>query len=155
MRWLDCFETIASGLHCQRVRMDVIAQNLANANTTRTPAGGPYRRKEVIFECSRGLPGIKLPPFVRFAAFLNAVLTSGSPAARVRVAAIEDDPTPPRRVYDPGHPDADAQGYVLMPNVEVPMEMVDLMAAARAYEANAAAMQTVRQSMERALELLR
>ena len=156
MSWLRGFDVVASGLQAQRARMEVVAQNLANADVTRTPEGGPYRRKEVVLAAA--LPGpLDLPPLVRLMrqegiAAGGWSATSSSP---VEVVQVRDDLGPPRRVYDPGHPDADAEGYVLMPNVDVPMEMADMMAASRAYEANAAALQQLRRSMEQALELLR
>ncbi len=153
MGWLDGFRSIGSGLQAQRIRMEVIAQNLANADVTRTPEGGPYRRQQVILTSS-ARPLIALPPFIRFATFLRELLADSS-SATVQVAAIRPDTSPPRRVYDPGHPDAGPDGYVLFPNVDVPLEIVDLMTASRAYEANAMALQTLRRSLEHALELLR
>jgi len=153
MSWLRALDVIGSGLRAERVRMDVIAQNIANADVTRTPQGGPYRRKQVIFTSRPAfLPAIYLPPIVKFAVMPAAF---EPPAAQVKVAGVVDDPSPPKLVYEPGHPDADANGYVQMPNVDVPLEMADLLAAARAYEANARALQVLRQSLERALDLLR
>ena len=151
MKWLDAFDLIASGLQAQRLRMEVVAQNLANADVTRTPEGGPYRRKELVLASSQR-PPVDLPPFARL---MSKLAGSGPVAGGVEVVEVRDDPTPPRLVYDPGHPDADDEGYVLMPNVDVPIEMADMIAAARAYEANAAALQTLRQSLAHALELLR
>jgi flagellar basal-body rod protein FlgC len=150
MSWLDSFKVIASGLEAQRVRMEVAAQNLAHADTTRTPAGGPYRRKEVVLAAD-------LPAAQPLPAFLTMMrrLAASAPLPAVRVAEIRDDPSPPKQVYDPGHPDANPAGYVLLPNVEVPVEMADLIAASRAYEANATALQTLRRSLEQTLELLR
>ncbi|NPV49532.1 MAG: flagellar basal body rod protein FlgC [Armatimonadetes bacterium] len=128
----------ASALSAERLRLNVIAENIANAETTRTPEGGPYRRREVILASGMGLgePGER-----------------GS-AGGVHVAGVLPDPTPPRLVHDPSHPDANAEGYVAMPNVDVPAEVVDMMAATRAYEANALALQSQRRLQERALELL-
>src|ERR1700761_4723424 len=96
----------SSGLSAQRARMDVIAENLANAETTRTPQGGPYQRQEVVLE--------------------QAGASFGEGLGGVRVAGIVSDTSPPRRVYDPGHPDADKNGYVTLPNVNPVNEMVDL-----------------------------
>jgi flagellar basal-body rod protein FlgC len=127
----------ASGLSAERLRMEVIANNLANAFSTRSVTGEPYRRKDVVFE---------------------AVLRNrlGKPELNgVRVAGIEDDPSDFIRVYQPGHPDADADGYVLYPNVNLPLEMVNLLTASRAYEANLKVLQTFRQMMEQAFVLLR
>jgi flagellar basal-body rod protein FlgC len=123
--------------------MDVTAENLANAQSTRTANGqGPYRRKEVVLqEAGSGTQA-------SFAESLQA-------ARGVRVAGIVEDPTPPRRVYDPGHPDADAQGYVTMPNVNTVTEMTDLIGASRAYEANVTAMQTTKAMFARTLDLLK
>jgi flagellar basal-body rod protein FlgC len=132
----------ASGLRAQRLRMDVIAENIANAEATRTPEGGPYRRQEVVLEASGGT-------------WRKTRAGLASPARGVQVAEIVPDPTPPQRVYDPGHPDADAEGYVRMPNVNVPTEMVDLLAATRAYEANTAAFRAARDMEQGALELLK
>jgi len=129
----------ASGLRAQRLRMDVIAANLANAQSTRTPSGGPYRRHEVVFEAS--------PAGGTFDDALNA----SSPG--VRVSRIVEDQNPPQLVFQPGHPDADARGYVAMPNVNVVTEMVDMMSATRAYEANVAALNATKRLLEAALEI--
>jgi flagellar basal-body rod protein FlgC len=129
----------ASGLRAQRLRMDVIAANLANAQSTRTPDGGPYRRHEVVLEAQ--------PTSGTFEDALN----SSNPG--VRVARIVADDRPPQLVFDPGHPDADAKGYVAMPNVNVVTEMVDMMAATRAYEANVAALNATKRLLEAALEI--
>jgi flagellar basal-body rod protein FlgC len=119
--------------------MEVIAHNLANANTTSTPEGGPFRRQEVVF-----------------AEVLGGVRADGTPEFG-GVAAVErvEDPSEPRREYLPGHPDADANGWVLFPNVRLPDEMVNLLTASRAYEANLRAAQTFRTMNEQALTLLR
>jgi flagellar basal-body rod protein FlgC len=128
----------ASGLRAQRLRMDVIAANLANAQSTRTAGGGPYRRHDVVLEA--------LPQGGTFDDMLAA-----SPG--VRVARIVEDQHPPQMVFDPGHPDADAKGYVAMPNVNVVTEMVDMMSATRAYEANVAALNATKRLLEAALEI--
>jgi flagellar basal-body rod protein FlgC len=123
--------------------MDVTAENLANAQSTRTANGqGPYRRKEVVMQEAGAGVGSS------FADSLQA-------ARGVKVAGIVQDPTPSRRVYDPGHPDADAQGYVLMPNVNTVTEMTDLIGASRAYEANVTAMQTTKSMFARTLDILK
>jgi flagellar basal-body rod protein FlgC len=131
----------ASGLSAERTRMEVVANNIANAYATRTPQGGPYRRQTVVFE-----------------SLLNNALRGrqGSAAgAGVRVADVVGDPSELPRVFNPGHPDADEQGFVQMPNVQMPLEMVDLMTANRAYEANLKVLQAFRQQAEMALSLLR
>lgn len=132
----------ASGLSAERYRMEVLASNVANAFTTRTPGGGPYRRQDVVFE-----------------SLLRDGLAGGGPNAPsgqgVRVVGVADDPTDFPRVFNPGHPDADGNGFVLMPNVSLPIEMVNLMTASRAYEANLKVLQALRQQMEQVLTLLR
>jgi len=143
MGLFDAIDTAASGLSAERMRMDVTAENLANAQTTRGADGQPYRRKVVMLEQSGA----------SFVGTLGGAMNRG--AAGVRVAGIADDATPNRLVYDPGHPDADARGYVSMPNVQPVTEMVDLISASRAYEANVTVMQTAKQMFAKTLELLR
>jgi flagellar basal-body rod protein FlgC len=126
----------SSALHAQRLRMDVIAANLANAESTRTPEGGPYKRRDVVLEAVTAGGG--------FGEELGAA---------VRVARVVADEQPPRVVFDPGHPDADARGYVAYPNVNPITEMVDLMAATRAYEANIAAVNATKRVLEAALSI--
>jgi flagellar basal-body rod protein FlgC len=116
-------EISASGLTAQRLRMDVTAENLANAQTTKGADGQPYRRKEVVL--------------------------------RETVAQIATDTQPGKMVYDPSHPDANAQGYVQMPNVDTVTEMVDLIDSSRAYEANVTAMQASKQMFTKTLEILK
>jgi len=141
----------ASGLSAERMRMDVTAENLANAQSTRTANGGPYRRKEVVTEATGD---------GAFASALSSARAAGGSSAGaanggVRVSGIVEDQTPNRLVYDPGHPDANAQGYVSMPNVNPVTEMVDLISASRSYEANVTAMQTSKQMFTKTLDLLR
>ena len=126
-----------SALVAGRTRIDVIAENIANVETTRTPEGGPWRRREVVLRAEQvgGGPG--------------GVRCSG-----VRVAAVETDDGPLLRIHNPGHPDADAGGYVEMPNVDLPTEMADMVLAARAYEANAAALRSGREMLQTALSIL-
>jgi flagellar basal-body rod protein FlgC len=149
MGMFDALGIAGSGLSAERLRMDVTAENLANANTTRGANGQPYRRKVVVLEQQQ--------PQGSFQTQLASQM--GAPAAAtgtgVQVAGIAQDTTPNRRVYDPGHPDADAQGYVSMPNVDSVTEMVDLISASRAYEANVTAMQSAKQMFSRTLDLLR
>jgi flagellar basal-body rod protein FlgC len=139
----DALDASGSALSAERVRMDVTAENLANAQSTRTANGqGPYRRKEVVM--------------LEAAAGGGPCFADSLQAARgVKVAGIVQDPTPSRRVYDPGHPDADKQGYVLMPNVNTVTEMTDLIGASRAYEANVTAMQTTKSMFARTLDILK
>jgi flagellar basal-body rod protein FlgC len=140
-------EISASGLTAERLRMDVTAENLANAQTTRGADGQPYRRKEVLLQEAPG----------SFGASLSKAMRGGtaSQGGGVQVAGVVQDSSPLKRVYDPGHPDADAQGYVSMPNVDTVTEMVDLISASRAYEANVTAMNAAKQMFSRTLELLR
>lgn len=137
------FRISATGLAAERLRMDVIANNIANANTTRTEEGGPYKRRQVVFQA--------MPSGVR--AGQTSPRGLGGPGRGVAVAAIVEDPSPPRLVYDPGHPDADARGYVAMPNVDAVREMVDMISATRAYEANASALDAAKTMAMRALDI--
>jgi flagellar basal-body rod protein FlgC len=141
-------EISATALTAQRLRMNVTAENLANANSTKGADGQPYRRKEVVLQ-SVGQGG--------FGAQLNAAMGSGSGMAPggVQVAAVAEDQTAGKIVYDPSHPDANADGYVQMPNVDTVTEMVDLIDAQRAYEANVTAMSASKQMFAKTLEILR
>jgi flagellar basal-body rod protein FlgC len=146
MGLFDAIDVAGSGLAAERLRMDVTAGNLANAQTTQGANGQPYRRREVVLqEAQAGGQS--------FGSILASA--SASPVSGVQVAGIVEDPAPSRRVYDPGHPDADAQGYVSLPNVNPVTEMVDLIGASRSYEANVTAMQAAKQLFSKTLELLR
>jgi flagellar basal-body rod protein FlgC len=148
MGLFDGLDISASGLTAERMRMDVTAENLANAQTTRGANGQPYRRKEVVLqEIQQG----------GFGTQLAAAMGTGASArpGGVEVAQIAEDATPGKLVYDPGHPDANAQGYVRMPNVETVTEMTDLIGASRAYEANVTAMNASKQMFAKTLDLLR
>lgn len=141
MNIFSAFRISASGLSAERLRMDLIADNIANAETTRTPEGGPYRRKVVSFE-------------ENLSRELNK--TSGKYEDKmngVKVGRISEDPSPLKRVYNPSHPDADSDGYVTMPNVNILNEMVDLIAASRAFEANVTAINSEKQMALKALEI--
>jgi flagellar basal-body rod protein FlgC len=129
----------ASGMTAERLRMDVTSENLANADSTRGADGQPYRRQEVVLQQGGQ-------------SFSDAL---GQAQAGVEVAGIVSDPSPGRKVYDPGHPDADAQGYVTLPNVDTVTEMTDLITESRSYEANTQAMQTAKQLYLKTLDLLR
>jgi flagellar basal-body rod protein FlgC len=139
-------EASASGLTAERLRMDVIAGNVANVHTTRTASGGPYRRKHVVFEAIDEKAG----PFQRF--LINAGQRPRS-GGGVRVSEIAEDQGPLKRVHDPSHPDRDADGYVSLPNIEPVMEMVDLMTAQRAYDAGVTALNAAKQMQQRALDI--
>ena len=142
----------ASALSAERLRMDVTAENLANAQSTRTAGGGPYRRKEVVVQANGdgGFAGA-----LATARGAAAGGSGGGAPGGVSVTGIVEDQTPNRLVYDPSHPDANAQGYVSMPNVNPVTEMVDLISASRSYEANVTAMQTSKQMFTKTLDLLR
>jgi flagellar basal-body rod protein FlgC len=140
--FLHSMHIAAAGLSAQRARMDVIAANLANAETTRTPEGGPYVRQRIVLRAA--------PEPTRFEDLLRA-REEQTPA--VEVAGVSADPRGPRLVYDPGHPDADASGYVAMPNISVLEEMTDMMTAMRAYEANVKAVQATKGMAQAALEI--
>jgi len=126
----------ASALDAQRARMEVAVSNLANAESTRGPDGQPYRRREVVLETAAATG-----------------LSGQIEAAGVKVAAVVEDQAPFRRRYEPSHPDADADGFVSVPNVDVPEEMVDMLGAARAYQANLTAIGLIRDTVQKALEL--
>lgn len=144
MSLFDAIDTAASGLSAERLRMDVVAENLANAQTTRGADGQPYRRKVVMLQEAGATFGSTLDGAMK-----------GSRSGGVKVTQIAQDATPNRLVYDPGHPDADARGYVSMPNVQPVTEMVDLITASRGYEANVTVMQTAKQMFTKTLEILR
>ena len=137
----------ASGLTAERLRMDVISNNIANSNTTRTDRGGAYRRRYVVFEPRNREP----KTFEK--ALMQAVGLSRQTGEGVRAVQIAEDDTPGPLVYDPGHPDANAEGYVEKPNVNIVTEMVDMITAQRAYEANATAITAAKAMASKALEI--
>lgn len=144
MSLFDAISTAASGLSAERLRMDVVAENLANAQTTRGADGQPYRRKVVMLQEAGST----------FGSTLDGAMKGGG-SGGVKATQIAQDATPNRLVYDPGHPDADDRGYVSMPNVQPVTEMVDLITASRGYEANVTVMQTAKQMFTKTLEILR
>jgi flagellar basal-body rod protein FlgC len=135
MNLISGIDVTASALNAQKTRLDIVAQNIANAQTTRTPEGKPYQRQIVSFESE----------LVRRA--------GGASLQSVRIAAIDADRTPGQQVYNPQHPDAGADGLVMMPNVNLSYEMVDLITASRAYEANLSVAKSARQMAMRTLEI--
>jgi flagellar basal-body rod protein FlgC len=137
MDFFTAMEVSASGLSAERTRMNVAASNLANAQTTQAAGGGPYKRRDVVLQ-SVDVPGTNSTPF--------AQAVKG-----VAVSQISQDAAPPRLEYDPGHPQANAQGYVAYPNVNPVEEMVDMITASRAYEAGITSMSTAVNMAERAL----
>ena len=160
----------SSGLSAQRVRMDVIAQNLANAETLSTPGGGPYHRRVVSLEATEpgsissatntGLTPPALPSIGSIQGMpLAGVMVGSTPiemtndAGGVRVASIAEDKTDGPMIYDPGNPNADKNGYVRMPNVNMSEELMDLMNARRLYEANATVFQVARAMLHKAIDI--
>jgi flagellar basal-body rod protein FlgC len=131
MNFFDALHTSSTGLSAQRLRMNLISKNLANVNTTRTADGGPYRRQEAFF----------------------AARPDGDSFHSVLQAQIVEDTRPPDIKYDPQHPDADAQGYVQFPNINMVEEMVNMISASRSYEANVSAIRTTREMASKALEI--
>lgn len=135
------FDRVGEALSAQKTRLDVVSSNLANAETTRTPEGGPYRRLDVVLSATD----------MNFGDFLRDGL-HGS-ARTVEVAEIRPDPSPPRLVYDPSHPDANKEGYVAYPNINSVEEMVNMITAMRTYQANLNAFSTLRDMADRALNM--
>jgi flagellar basal-body rod protein FlgC len=151
MGLFDALDVSASGLTAERLRMDTIANNLANANTTRTPGGGPFVRQVVeLGERGAAGGGTGGASFATFGGFQAAASGGG-----VQAIGIADDKTPGKKVYDPGNPDADRKGYVTMPNVNPVNEMVDLITATRAYEADTTAVKAVEGMAQHALDVIR
>jgi flagellar basal-body rod protein FlgC len=144
MSLFDAIDISASGLTANRTRMDVTAENLANAETTRGANGQPYQRQEVVLQQIGG-----------FGAALAGAMNQTTAAGGVQVSGIVSDPTPNQLVYDPGNPDADSKGYVKMPNVNPVTEMVDMIDESRSYEANVTAMNTSKDMYQKTLELLK
>jgi len=145
------FETMmgisAGGMSAQRFRLNVIASNLANQNTTRTPEGGPYLRRDVVFattlsKSEEKISGKQLTP-------------SENPALSVKVVDVITDPSPPIMKYQPGHPDANKDGYVAYPNVNTFEEMVNMLSATRSYEANATIMKNAKEMADKTIDLLK
>lgn len=148
MNIFSTLEISSSALAAERQRAEIVAANMANAETTHTPEGGPYRRKEVVFASAGNLPfRLMLADF--HPGFRGNVLPA------VRVQQVVDDNTPPLKRYEPGHPDADKDGYVSYPAINPVQEMVDLMSAVRSYQLNASAINASKQLIQQALDLLK
>lgn len=147
MAFLSSFDISASGLSAQRIRMDIAAENIANIDTTRTEGGQAYRRKDVVFE-SYGANSFR-------ESLRSALKGNGftSKNAGVRVAGIVEDDREMKQVYNPNHPDADENGFVTMPNVDLLKETVDSMSATRSYEANVTALNAMKLMAQKALEI--
>lgn len=139
MDFLSALSISASGLSAERTRVNVASSNLANAESTRGPDGQPYRRRDPVLEA--------VP-------FDQTLATEGAPLG-VQVTEVVEDQTPGKRIYNPGHPDADAEGFVTLPNVNPIHEVVNLMSASKAYEANATAVETLKSMAMRALDIAR
>ena len=135
----------ASGMSAQKTRAELLVENLANAETTRTPEGGPYRRKDVVF--------VEDPGLMSFSSEFDAAMNSGSNG--VTVSEVVVDKRDPERRYLPGHPDADKDGYVAFPRINPAEDMVDLIGASRTYGANVAAIAAVKDMIQRSLDLFR
>ncbi|MGA2011395.1 MAG: flagellar basal body rod protein FlgC [Solirubrobacteraceae bacterium] len=149
MSFFDSIDIAASGLTAERVRMDVTSENLANAQTTDGPGGQPYRRQDVVLQQVGGGFGSTL------AGAMGVSAPGGSAPGGVTVAGIVNDPTPDQLVYDPGHPGANAQGYVRMPNVNSVTEMTDLISESDSYQADVTAMETAKTMYSKTLDLLK
>ncbi|WP_099187228.1 flagellar basal body rod protein FlgC [Tepidibacter mesophilus] len=135
----------SSGLTAERLRMDIISKNIANANTTRTANGTPYKRQVVTFKAAET---------ESFKSHLSKHMNKDQKmGGGVEVSSIKEDDSSFKRVYDPGHPDADKNGYVLMPNVNMVTEMINMISATRAYEANVTALNSSKSMMMKALEI--
>ena len=139
----------ASGMSAQRTRAELLAENLANADTTRTPEGGPYRRKDAVFATD-----FAASPFASIFEAQQSAIAGAGPEG-VGVADIVVDTRDPERRYLPGHPDADAEGYVAFPRVNPAEDMVDLMDASRGYQANVSAITAIKDMIQRSIDLLR
>ena len=147
MSFFDALEIAASGMTAQRTRMDVASMNMANEGSTRTAEGGPYRRRDVVLRAEN----VDAGPFARR---LELELeTDKADALGVKVDAVSQSNDPFNLVYDPSHPDANPEGYVAYPNVDAMHEMMNMMGAARAYEAQTTVVRTVKQMAEQALRI--
>lgn len=151
MAFLSSMNIAGSGLTAQQLRLDVISENVTNMNTTRTEQGGAYRRKMVVLEAGGGRDAFRM---ALAAAQGGGVSNRGyGTAGGVQVSEIAQDPSDLKLVYDPTHPDANADGYVEMPNVDLVKEITDAMAATQAYSANVTALNTLKTVVAKALEI--
>jgi flagellar basal-body rod protein FlgC len=145
MSLLSSLSVSASGLEAQRARAEVLAENIANSDTTRTPEGGPYRRKSVVFETA--------PATTSFASVFSSEIANTSQGVRVSEVRIDD--SAPEKRYMPGHPDADKDGYVSLPKSNPAEDMVDLMSTSRSYEANVSAMSAMKDMISRSIDIFK
>ncbi len=146
----DTLRIAGSALTAERQRSEIIATNMANAETTHTEAGGPFRRKEVVFSAQHA-SAFQL----QFAAATNMPHFHDRGAGTVRLSQIIDDPSAPVKRYEPGHPDADKDGYVAYPSINPAQEMVDLMGSVRAYQLNASAVSAAKQLIQQSIDILK
>lgn len=144
MSFLSSFDISASGLTAERQRLDIASENIANSNTTRTESGGPYRRKMVV---------LQEVPSTSFRSKFNSLLNRTASKGGVRVTEIVEDQRDLQPVYNPDHPDANEEGYVMMPNVDLVKETVDGMSATRSYEANITAFNAMKLMAQRAIDI--
>jgi len=159
MNLFGVMETSGSAMQAERMRAEVVAANMANAETTRTESGGPYRRQHVVFAADRGDPGFLDSMNAASGTLVSGTLPtlqasgSGTAAPGVHIAQVVEDTAPPLKRYDPGHPDAGPDGYVAYPDINPLTEMVDLMGATRAYGLNGSAVQAEKGMISSALEI--
>jgi flagellar basal-body rod protein FlgC len=146
MNLFNSLAVSASALQAERQRSEVIAANMANAQTTHTEAGGPYHRREVVFESAASSP---------FHLALASSTSGGPTPGSVQISDVVDDPTPPVMRYEPGHPDANKDGYVAYPAINPVMEMVDMMSSVRAYQLNASAVAAAKQMIQQTVDILK
>lgn len=145
MSLLSALSVSASGMSAQRARTELLVENLANSDTTRTPEGGPYRRKDAVFQSD--------PAATQFSSLFENEMNAG--AVGVRVAEVVTDTREPEKRYLPGHPDADKDGYVAVPRMNPAEDMVDLLGASRSYQANVSAISAVKDMIQKSLDLFR
>jgi flagellar basal-body rod protein FlgC len=168
MNLFATMDTSGGAMQAERMRAEVVAANMANAETTRTATGGPYRRQHVVFAADRPNSGLLKAGFLNSMAMASSGISgalaaaalptlplpgSGAVAPGVHIAQVLEDPAPPLKRYDPGHPDAGADGYVSYPDINPLTEMVDLMGATRAYGLNSSAVQAEKGMIVSALEI--
>ena len=162
MNLFGLMETSGEAMQAERMRAEVVAANMANAETTRTATGGPYHRQHVVFAANAGDPEFSSSLTAASGSLgfgspatgaLSALNPSGAVAPGVHIAGVVEDPAPPLQRYDPGHPDAGADGYVSYPDINPITEMVDLMGATRAYGLNSSAVQAEKGMISSALEI--
>jgi flagellar basal-body rod protein FlgC len=158
MNLFGLMETSGSAMQAERMRAEVVAANMANAETTRTESGGPYRRHQVVFAANPGENTFAQALSGAANAIPSPLLPLSAPGAQapaggVRIAGVVEDPAPPLRRYDPGHPDAGPDGYVAYPDINPITEMVDLMGATRAYGLNGSAVQAEKGMITAALDI--